>query len=133
MRRTVSGIGALVGLFAASSVQALTINFDTAPGGEAVANGTIVNTLYASQGVTFSRTTADPFSSCHDLDFFARNIYANADRPSDFTISSAPNVVSTCRPPSASDISEPTSGAVRADFASSASQVCINVRTDGGT
>jgi hypothetical protein len=127
MPGTASRIGALVGLFAASSVHGLTINFDTAPDGGAVASGTVVNTLYASQGVTFSRTATG--LSCNDG---LREIYANADRPADFTISSAPNVVSTCRPPRASDISESNFGAVRADFASPASQVCIDVRTDGG-
>lgn len=129
MKRTDSGIGALVGLFAASCVHALTINFDTAPDGGPVASGTPVNMLYASQGVTFSRTATEIFSSCFDA---LGRVYANADRPADFTLSSSPNVVSICRPPRASDISESSFGAIRADFARPASQVCINVRPDGG-
>lgn len=126
MVRTIASIGLLVGIVATAGAQVVTINFDTAPGGGAVANGTVVNSLYASQGVIFSRTATG--ASCND-----GNIYASNDRPADFTISSTPNVVSTCAPPVASDISEPNFGAVRADFSSAVSQVCINVRPDGGT
>ena len=126
MIRMISGVGLFFGFVAASCAQVVTINFDTAPGGGAVASGTVVNALYASQGVTFSRTVTG--AACN-----SGNIYANNDRPVDFTISSAPNVVSTCSPPTASDISEPNFGAIRADFVGTASHVCINVRPDGST
>jgi hypothetical protein len=104
--------------------QTVTFNFDTAPGGGAVASGTIVNALYASQGLTLSRTAGG--AVCN-----TGNIFANNDRPADFAISSSPNVVSQCAPPQASDVWETNFGAIRAGLASAASQACIDVRPDG--
>jgi hypothetical protein len=102
----------------------VTFNFDTAPGGGAIASGTILNSVYAVQGLTLSRTAGGALCN-------SGNIYANNDRPGDFTISSAPNVVSQCSPPQASDVSETNFGAIRGDLTAPASQACINVRPDG--
>jgi len=112
---------------APSLAQTVTFNFDTAPGGAPIASGTIVNNIYACQGLTLSRTATGALSNS------AGNIFANNNRPADFTISSAPNVVSQCTPPIAADVSENNFGAIRADLASPASQACINVRPDGAT
>jgi hypothetical protein len=57
------------------------------------------------------------------------SVYANNDRPGAF--GSAPNVVSTCAPPTASDINGTIHGRIRADFSSDASSVCIDVLPDG--
>lgn len=119
-------IAFVLGMYAAS-VMALTINFDTDPIGNPVANGTIVDTLYTSQGVTFSATSTGACGSVPP------HIYANNDDPAAFTLSSPPNVVTTCTGNSASDIEESTEGAVRADFTQPATQVCIDVFPDGGT
>ena len=112
----------IVGLAYSAFAAALLINFDTAPGGGAVANGTVVDTLYTSQGVTFNReggTTCWP------------NVYANNNDPVGF--GSPPNVVSTCAPPIASDINNAIFGVIHAVFNQTASQVCIDVRPDGPT
>ena len=126
MRNTLAACAFCVGTtFAfAATAQTITFNFDTAPGGGAIASGTIVNTIYQSQGLTLSRTTGG--TNCN-----TGNIFANDDRPASFTISSPPNVVSQCAPPQASDVAETFMGAIRADLASNASQVCINVLPDG--
>jgi hypothetical protein len=116
------------GLCALSAIaQTVTINFDRDPNGNPVANGTIVDALYTSQGVTFSATSTGACGSTPP------HIYANNDDPAGFTLSSPPNVVTTCTGASASDIEESTEGAVRADFSQSATQVCIDVFPDGGT
>jgi hypothetical protein len=119
-------LASVFGMYAASAM-ALTINFDTDPIGNPVANGTIVDTLYSSQGVTFSATST---GACGSI---PPHIYANNDDPSGFTLSSPPNVVTTCTGSSASDIEESTEGAVRADFTQAATQVCIDVFPDSGT
>ena len=93
------------------------INFDFAPDESPVESGTVVNTLYSSQGVTFQK--AGTGSLC------GPNVYANADQPEGF--GSFPNVVSLCAPPIATDISENTFGLIQADFVSSAVEVCIQV------
>ena len=116
-------LASALGLYAAAA-SPLTINFDTDPVGNPVSNGTIVDSLYASQGVTFSATSTGACGSNPP------HIYANDDDPSGFTLSSPPNVVTTCTGSSASDIEESVEGAVRADFVQSASQVCIDVFPD---
>ena len=121
-------VRAVVALFAFAATGALaqtvSFDFDTAPGGAPIASGAIVDTIYQSQGLTLSRTGAG--ASCN-----SGNVYASNDRPGDFTIGSSPNVVSQCSPSQSSDVSETNFGAIRADFASNASQVCIDVRPDG--
>jgi hypothetical protein len=98
------------------------INFDFGPDGETtVANGTVVNTLYSSLGVTFQH--AGTGASCGST-----NVYANSDHPG--TWGSSPNTVSLCGLDIASDISENTFGLIRADLTTSAEQVCINVLPD---
>ena len=119
-------LASVLGMYAGLAT-ALTINFDTDPVGNPVANGTIVDTLYSSQGVTFSATSTGACGSVPP------HIYANDDDPSGFTLSTPPNVVTTCTGASASDIEESTEGAVRADFTQDATQVCIDVFPDGGT
>ena len=116
-------VALVLGMFA-GSVMALTINFDSDTIGNPVANGTIVDTLYSSQGVTFSATSTGACGSSPP------HIYANDDDPPGFTLSSPPNVVTTCKGTSASDIEESSEGAVRAEFVQSASQVCIDVYPD---
>src|SRR5262249_25291751 len=109
----------------AGAAPALTINFDSDPIGNPVANGTIVDSLYAAQGVTFSATSTGACGTNPP------HIYANDDDPSGFTLSSQPNVVTTCTGTSASDIEESVEGAVRADFIQDATDVCIDVFPDG--
>ncbi|TMH61130.1 MAG: hypothetical protein E6H53_02990 [Betaproteobacteria bacterium] len=119
MRRFARSVACLAVLTAAPALaQTITFDFDSVPG------GTVVDTIYASQGLTLSRTAGG--SICNN----AGQIFANGDRPAGFTISSAPNVVSQCSPPQASDVSENNFGAIRADLSSAASQVCINVFPD---
>src|SRR5271157_5126084 len=113
---------AAVGGTATAAGQTITINFDTDTAGNTVANGTVVDTLYAPWGVTF--THVGP-GSCSGTD----HVYANDDQPSGF--GSPPNVVSTCAPPIASDISENlTGGFIQASFAQDANRVCIDVLPD---
>ena len=116
---------AAVGGAATATGQTVTINFDTDTAGSTVASGTVVDTLYAAWGVTF--THVGP-GSCSAGD----HVYANDDQPSGF--GSPPNVVSTCAPPIASDISENlTGGFVQASFAQDANRVCIDVLPDFST
>jgi hypothetical protein len=84
-----------------------------------VADGTVVNTLYSSLGVTFQH--AGTGGSCGST-----NVYANSDQPGEF--GSSPNNVSLCGLNIASDISENTFGLIRADLATAAEQVCIDVQ-----
>jgi hypothetical protein len=93
------------------------IDFDTAPGGAPLADGTEVDTLYAGLGVEFAAVGANKCSS---------HVYANSNRtPGDS--GSLPNVVSTCGASGGSDISESFQGSVGVLLASGASQVCIKV------
>jgi hypothetical protein len=95
------------------------INFDIAPDETPVAHGTVVNSLYSSQGVTFQK--AGEGASCGA----GPNVYASNDQPEGF--GSFPNVVTLCGPSIASDISENTFGLIQADFEAPAVQVCIDV------
>ena len=116
-------------LIAASPIgvaETVTINFDTAPNGTAISNGTILNSVYASQGILFERNG----SAFQCADGF---IYANSDRPADFAISSPPNVVSQCPPPLPSDTTMNFHGQIRASFATSPTRVCIDVRPSAPT
>ena len=120
LRNSLMSCALLACIAATATAQSVLINFDTAPGGASIASGTDVSTTYSSVGVTFAReggTTCGP------------SVYANNDQPGGF--GSSPNVVSTCAPPIASDINGTVHGRIRADFASAATSVCIDVRPDG--
>jgi hypothetical protein len=111
--------------FAASIVRAETIliDFDTDPFGAPVSNGTILNSVYSTLGVTFEKV--GPGTICGE----GPSVYANNNRPGGF--GSSPNTVSTCDPPTASDISETSFGMIHANLTKPAAQVCIDVRPDG--
>jgi hypothetical protein len=96
------------------------INFDTDPSGNPITHGTIVNSVYASKGVTFEKV--GPGTNCGS----GPNVYANNDQPPGF--GSSPNVVSTCGAGIASDISENSFGMIHAILAYPATSVCIDVR-----
>jgi hypothetical protein len=97
------------------------INFDVGPDGVTpVAHGTVVNTLYASQGVTFQKSGT--VTSC----FSTPDVYASVNHSAG-SPATPPNVVTLCGPSIASDISENTFGMIQADFAAPAAQVCIDV------
>lgn len=93
------------------------INFDRDPDGDPIPNGLAVNTTYASLGVTLSREGG---STC------GPDIYANNNQPAGF--GSAPNVVSPCAPPAASDINDATFGVIKVSLDRNATRVCIDVR-----
>jgi hypothetical protein len=98
------------------------INFDVGPDGDTqVADGAVVNTLYAPLGITFQH--AGTGATCGST-----NVYANSDPPGEW--GTFPNAVSLCGLNIASDISENTFGLIRADLATAAEQVCINVLPD---
>ena len=78
-----------------------------------------MNTLYSSLGITFQH--AGTGATCGST-----NVYANSDQPGEF--GSSPNNVSLCGLNVASDISENTFGLIRADLATAAVQVCIDVQ-----
>ena len=99
------------------------INFDTDPFSNPVANGTVVNNTYATLGVTFEKV--GPGVGCGS----GPNVYANNDRPTGF--GTAPNVVSVCPPPVASDFSQNGFGMIHALLAQPASSVGVVVHPDG--
>jgi hypothetical protein len=101
----------------------LTIDFDRNPKGLPIGSGTELATVYASWGVTFEHGGGG--IGC------GTSIYANSNHPGDF--GSLPNVVTTCDDGTASDISEDYLGLIRANFAVTAVQVCIEVRPDGSS
>jgi len=100
----------------------VSINFDVAPDFSAVSPGTLVNTLYARLGVTFSRT--DPSGLCAGT-----GVYANDHGPGGF--GSGQNNVTVCPQGTASDFSEATFGAIQATFALLAVQACVNATPIG--
>lgn len=108
--------------FTATVFADVTINFDFAPDATPIASGTAVNTIYASQGVTFQR--AGPGTLC------GPDIYANDDHPGG-VFGSLPNVVSICTEGTASDISANGFGRIQADFAAPANSACIEVKPVG--
>ena len=110
---------ALLAVGAARADYVVNIDFDTAPGGAPIASGDIVDSLYASLGVTFS---ADG-PACG---WVGGHAYASSNRyPAD--AGTLPNVVTNCGGGSGSDIAEDYQGSVSTQFAQDASQVCINV------
>jgi hypothetical protein len=119
-RRRIAGIAA-VGALLAGAARAdyiVAIDFDTAPGGAAIASGDVVDTLYASRGVTFAAIGDGCAISGH--------AYASENR-SAVDAGTLPNVVTTCEGSGGSDIAESFQGSVATYFASDASSVCINV------
>ncbi len=104
----------------AAIAQVVHIDFDTASGGAPVSNGTVVNTLYASYGVTFDAVRCagcgtDP------------SVYANSNCLINGPIS-PPNVVTLFGITTCSDIAENALGLVRATFFSLMDSVCIRVK-----
>ncbi|MFO1315198.1 MAG: hypothetical protein U1F58_06300 [Burkholderiales bacterium] len=127
MKKSISFCASAIGLAAIAGgalAAPIRINFDTDANGGAVASGTVVNALYASLGVTFAHEGA----ACGGT---GTDIYASADQPAGF--GSAPNVVTTCRPPIASDINNADFGVIRVVLARNATQVCIDMRPDQST
>lgn len=96
------------------------INFDTAPGGGPIANGTVINTVYAPIGVTFDHV--GPGVACGS----GPEVYASSNCLTGGPIS-APNVVTLCPELTCSDISEDGFGLIRATFDTSPDKVCIDV------
>jgi len=107
------------------------INPDVAPGGTPVSPGSVINSTYASQGVTFSRTTPGAFCGTED----GNNVYANDNGPLEgggFGFNSGDNVITICPEGTASDFSEQTGGRVVASFSGgTATQVCIQTYVTG--
>lgn len=101
--------------------QSLRINFDKAPDSAAVIAGTVIDSVYASAGVTFKEVGP----VCID----SANVFANSS-----SSSSAPtfagNTVTTCNEGISSDISENGFGVVEVNLNRSAGQVCIDVAPD---
>ena len=75
MRRFARSVACLAVLTAAPALaQTITFDFDSVPG------GTVVDTIYAAQGLTLSRTAGG--SICNN----AGQIFANGDRPAGFAL-----------------------------------------------
>jgi hypothetical protein len=96
------------------------IDFDTTSDSQSIADGTVIDDFFVSEGVVFEKV--GPSSSCGG-DF----IYANDDLPAGF--GSPPNAVSVCNSltPGFADFSENTHGLVRAVFARRVNRACIDV------
>jgi hypothetical protein len=97
------------------------IDFDTTADGTPIADGTIIDSLFVSEGVAFEKV--GPSSSCG-----GRSIYANNDLPG--TFGSPPNAVSVCNN-NFSDFSEDLHGLVRAIFPRRVNQVCVDALPSG--
>jgi hypothetical protein len=130
------GVGGLTGSFSRIGwVLPTTINFDVGPDGEGgtgpVPAGTIVNTRYSSEGVSFTRfRTVEGQSFCGTTD----NVYANDHGPlagGGFGFASGNNVVTVCPEGTSSDFSENEAGRIEAEFGGPASKVCINAYPTG--
>jgi pimeloyl-ACP methyl ester carboxylesterase len=97
------------------------ITFDTTPDGAPILSGTIVNSIYASQGVTFKGTGP----SCGGT--LSENVYANSYHPPQATLfGSQPNLVTLCPQGIATDITEGM-GLISAEFSQPALKICIDV------
>jgi hypothetical protein len=100
------------------------IDFDFAPDGSPVTSGTLVNDLYASEGVNFEH--GGVASLC------GTSVYANDWVFAGLPAPSLPNRVSICPEGIASDISENTFGFITAAFGPFVSEVCLDVSTTAG-
>lgn len=101
------------------------IDPDAAPGGASITPGTVINTVYASLGVTFSRLVPDIDSPQCGL---GNTVYANDNGPLEsggFGFNSGDNVITICPEGTASDFSENSGGRIVAQFTGTASQVCV--------
>ena len=108
-----------------AAAQVTHINFDTAPGGDPISGGTVVNTLYTSQGVTFRSIASANCGSCLD-----GNAYASSQCVFSSAISQ-PNVVTLFGGQTCADISEFWFGVVQAEFGSAVDSACVLVLPDG--
>lgn len=119
------GAGGLTGSFSRVGwVLPTTIGFDD------VEAGTVVNTAYSSQGITFTRVRTEGQTFCGSTD----DVYANDNGPlpgGGFGFNSGNNVVTVCPEGTASDFSEDEAGRIEAVLGSSASKVCINAYPTG--
>ncbi|MGH7699300.1 MAG: CARDB domain-containing protein [Gemmatimonadales bacterium] len=114
-------------VFFTARAEGLTINFDTDPGGNPVTSGSVVNSLYASQGVTFTRTGTGLCGTGNE-------VYANGHGPlpdGGFGVRSGNNSVTVCPDGVASDFSENAAGRIEARFAVPVRVVCIDVAPTG--
>src|SRR4029077_1103893 len=104
------------------------INPDVAPGGAAITPGTVINSMYASLGVTLGRTNEEA-AQCG-----GSNIYANDNGPREgggFGFNSGDNVITICPEGTASDFSEASGGRIVVRFSGSATQVCVQAYVTG--
>jgi len=127
------GAGGLTGSFSRigwAFLDTVFINFDVNPSGTAVAPGTVVNTLYSSVDVSFTRLPAAGSSFCGS----SSNVYANDHGPlpgGGFGFNSGNNTVTVCAEGTASDFSENAGGRIQATFSFPASEACLNVYPTG--
>ena len=93
------------------------LNFDQAPDLSAIAPGALVNTLFARQGITFSRTNT--LGLCPGTGVYANNF------------GMVQNNISTCPLGIPADFSAFGAGAIKATFAVPAAQACITATPTG--
>jgi hypothetical protein len=91
------------------------ISFDRDPSGSSIADGTIVDTTYTSQGVTFSSIVCTPGLGCASGHVFARSS-GSAESPQNVVSQNATSL----------PFFDARFGAVRADFATPRSWVSID-------
>ena len=101
-----------------ADAQVLHVSFDTAPDGSAIPNGTAVNTLYSTWGVTFEAVRCP---SCGT----DPNVYA-VSNCRDYLPFSSPNVVSLWSDGTCTPLTERL-GVVQATFAAPVDSVCLLV------
>ncbi len=98
---------------------------------DAVPAGTVINTSYGDQGVTFSRVLPGVESPQCGA---GTNVYANDNGPLEgggFGFNSGDNVITICPEGTASDFSEASGGRIVARFSGSATQVCVQAYVTG--
>ncbi len=107
------------------------VNFDVDLRDAAVTPGTLVNTLYSLQGVTFTRILPAAENPLCGRD---TTVYANDNGPvgeGGFGFASGNNVVTICPEGTASDFSENRGGRIVAQLGGAAAQVCVQVWVTG--
>ena len=100
----------------------LDLDFDRAPDLSAVAPGALVNTLYARQGITLSRTST--LGTCPGTGVYANNLGPLGSV-------TGQNNLSVCPLGLPADFSAGGSGAIRASFVVPAAQACITATPTG--